>query len=284
MNPIAAGSSHNLQPVTVGPDSRTDSGIAWRQLGSGPPLVLINGYAATKDDWDPVLLDLLGGSSTVLCPDNRGVGDSEHAAGELTFERMAADVVSVMDAVAVDTAVVAGWSMGGMIAQEVAATVPERVDALVLLATDPGGPIAKQCSREVGERLFDNSGTPHEQARRLLDLLFPPRLADGLYRQFGDVVAEARAKLSPDSLTKQKDALARRYELPADERLARIEAPALIAAGAEDIVIPPENSPILAERLENSWLARFPGCGHAFQAQEPQRLAALIDAFLDRNP
>jgi 3-oxoadipate enol-lactonase len=268
--------------VTAGRDSRTETGIAWRRLGAGPPIVLINGYAATKDDWDPVLLDTLGASSTVFCPDNRGVGDSEPAGDELTFAQMAADVIAVMDAEELETATVAGWSMGGMIAQEVAASSPERVDALVLLASDSGGPLACQCSRDVGERLFDHSGTPHEQARRLLDLLFPPRLADGLYRQFGDVVAAARAKLSAEALTLQEKALSERYEASADERLAAIKAPALVATGADDIVIPAENSPILAERLENSWLAHFPGCGHAFQAQEPQRLAALIAAFLDR--
>ncbi len=268
--------------MTGVPEHRTATGIAWRRLGSGPPLVLINGYAATKDDWDPALLDALARKSTVFCPDNRGVGDSEPAAGELTFEQMAADVLSVMDAVEAETAALAGWSMGGMVAQEVAATAPDRVEALVLLATDPGGPIAKQCRRDVGERLFDHSGTPHEQARRLLDLLFPPQLSAGLYDQFGDIVAAARAKLLPEALTRQEEAITRRYELPADERLAAIRAPALIATGLEDVVVPPENSPILAERLESSWLARFPGGGHAFQAQEPQRLAALIAAFLAR--
>lgn len=65
-------------------------------------------------------------------------------------------------------------------------------------------------------------------------------------------------------------------------RLERIAAPALVAAGTLDEVIPPENSGILAAALKNSWLARFPGCGHAFMAQEPQRLAALINAFLGR--
>ena len=230
-----------------------------------------------------MLVDLLGQSSTVFCPDNRGVGESDPVAGALTFEQMAADALAVMDSAGLDSAVVAGWSMGGMIAQQIAATAPERVDALVLLATDAGGPIAKQCPRDVGERLFDHSGTPHEQAERLLHLLFPPRIADGLYRQFGDIVAAARAKLSADALTRQEEALGERYEAPAEERLAAIGAPALIATGAEDIVIPPENSVILAERLENSWLARFPACGHAFQAQEPQRLAALIAAFLDRR-
>ena len=264
------------------PAPRTESGIAWRTLGSGPPLVLINGYAASKDDWDPGFLYALGRRSTVICPDNRGMGESDAAAGELTFEGMARDVLDVMDALDVTAAAVAGWSLGGMVAQQLAATAPERVNALVLLSTDPGGPIAKQATREVGTRLFDYSGTPQEQARRMLELLFPPDRARRLYEMFGDLVAEARAKLSHETLDLQRDALRRRYEVSADERLARIAAPALIATGTEDIVIPPENSEILAARLGDSWLARFPETGHAFIAQESTRLADLIAAFLGR--
>ena len=69
---------------------------------------------------------------------------------------------------------------------------------------------------------------------------------------------------------------------PAAERLAAIRGPALVATGTEDAVIPAANSPLLATALPNSWLARFPGCGHAFMAQEPTRAAGLITAFLGR--
>ncbi len=264
-------------------DMRSTRGIAWREAGSGPPLVLINGYAATKDDWDPGFLGALGATSTVICPDNRGMGESAPADEELTFEQMAEDVVSVMDAASIDRAPVAGWSLGGMVAQELAARAPERVDALILLATDAGGPISRLSTREVGMRLFDHSGTPQEQARRLFDLLFPPERARPLYAMFGDVVAEARAKLSPEALDQQEHALRRRYREPAEERLERIEAPALIATGTEDIVIPPENTAILAAHLENAWVAHFRGCAHALMAQEPERLAGLIAAFLGRQ-
>ncbi len=251
-------------------------------MGSGPPLVLINGYAATKDDWDPGFLYALSRQSTVICPDNRGIGESDPATGELTFEGMAKDILDVIDALEVDSAAVAGWSLGGMVAQQLAAMAPDRVDALLLLSTDAGGPISRQATRDVGMRLFDYSGTPHEQARRMLELLFPADRARRLYEMFGDIVAEARAKLSHETLDLQRDALRRRYEVPAEDRLARIAAPALIATGSEDIVIPPENSEILAAHLRDSWLARFPQTGHAFIAQESTRLADLIAAFLGR--
>ena len=72
------------------------------------------------------------------------------------------------------------------------------------------------------------------------------------------------------------------YSGSADERLAAITAPVLAAAGALDEVIPPDNAAIFAERLPDAWLARFRGGGHAFMAQEPERLAALIAAFNGR--
>ena len=68
----------------------------------------------------------------------------------------------------------------------------------------------------------------------------------------------------------------------AGERLAMIVAPALIAAGSLDEVIPPANSERLHEALAGSELEIYDGCGHAFTAQEPQRLAGAINAWLGR--
>ncbi len=269
---------------TTGTTSGPDGEIAWRRFGSGPPLLLINGYAATKDDWDPSFLGALGGFCTVVCPDNRGVGGSEPGSGGagLTTGAMAADLIALMDDLSLHSAAVAGWSMGGFVAQELAAVAPERVDRLILLATDPGGPAARPCTGEAYRKLIDHSGTPHEQARRLLELLFPPDMATQVYAEFGDIVADARARLSPEVLTAQEGAMARWHDQEDDQRLARIDAQVLVAAGCEDIVIPPANADILATNLPGAWLAHFPGGAHAFMAQEPLRLAELIRVFLGR--
>jgi pimeloyl-ACP methyl ester carboxylesterase len=255
-------------------------GIAWRRLGQGPPLLLINGYAATKSDWDPGFLTELSGFATVICPDNRGLGDSEPGGGELTVGAMADDMGALLDGLSIPSAAVAGWSMGGFVAQQLAADAPDRVERLVLLATDCGGGSAVHTSAANFRRLIDHSGTPHEQARRLLELLFGAEEGPRIYAGFGDLVAAARAQLSAAALTAQEEAMARWAGEDAGERIAAIRAPTLAATGTSDIIIPPVNAELLAAALPDAWLARFPGRAHAFMAQEPVRLAALIKSFV----
>src|SRR5664279_5347582 len=106
--------------------------LAWRAVGSGAPLLLVNGYAATAADWDPAFLDGLSESFEVVCPDNRGVGGSELGDGELTVDGMAADLEALLDALGIERAPIVGWSMGGFIAQRLAERAPGRVSALAL--------------------------------------------------------------------------------------------------------------------------------------------------------
>lgn len=254
--------------------------LAWRSLGSGPPLLLLNGYAATAADWDPEALAVLTRSFELICPDNRGVGDSQLGdPEELTIDAMAADFEALLDALAIERLPVVGWSMGGFVAQRLAARAPGRVAALGLLATDPGGPAAVRAEPRVWELLTDHSGTPREQATRLLSVLFPSPVAAEMDRQFGDLMASARAVLSPAALLAQEAAMAGWH----DEDQPRTNAdplPVLVACGSEDVVIPPANAEALSDRWPGCRIERFPGGGHAFMAQEPQRLADLIASFL----
>lgn len=238
---------------------------------SPPPLLLLNGYAATQADWDPTFLAALRDRSTLLTPDHRA--DS--------IEDMAADALAALDAEGIERTAVAGWSMGGFVAQTLAATVPDRVSHLVLLSSDPGGEFV-QPPPDIWLALTDHSGTPREQATRLIGLLFPPRVAKMIDQSFGEVVAEARARLTPEWLDAQERAMERWHSEPGADRLAAIRAPALIAWGDQDVVIPPENSALLARALPGAWVCPFAGGGHAFMAQEPDRLAATINAFLGR--
>ncbi len=222
----------------------------------------------------------------MVCPDNRGVGESDPEPGELSVGSMAADMAGLLDDLGWETADVVGWSMGGFVAQQLAADSPDRVSRLVLLGTDPGGTEAVHAKGEVFRRLIDHSGTPHEQARRLLELLFPPDLAVAIYAEFGDLVAAARAALDPEALTAQEGAMSAWAKGSNAERIAAVRAPVLAAAGSSDIVIPPENAATLARLYPDAWLARFPGCGHAFMAQEPERLARpdrRVPHALDEN-
>jgi pimeloyl-ACP methyl ester carboxylesterase len=255
--------------------------LAWRSLGAGPPLMLITGYSGAAADWDPQFLSALGRSFEVLCPDNRGIGDSQlgDLVEPLTIDAMAADIEALLDALEIDRLPVAGWSMGGFVAQALAIRAPQRVEALVLLATNPGGAAAVQSDPAAIARLVDHSGTPREQASRLLALVFPPDVSAEMDQRLGDVVAAARAELSPAALAAQQAALsawgaANPPDPPADA------PPVLAVCGSEDIVIPPQNADRIAARWPNCRVECFEGGGHAFMAQGPERLAALIVSFL----
>ena len=251
-----------------------------RILGEGPPVLLLNGYSGTTADWDPTFLSTLGAARTVVAPDHQGMGRS--SAGDLdrlTIASMADDLIVLLDRLAFERVPVAGWSMGGMVAQDFARRHPDRVAALVLLATDGGGPGAVVADEDDWARLVDHTGSPRAQATRLLSLLFPPAVAAEVDRLFGDAVAEARANLSPEALVAQERAIAA-WHATDPGRPASPVPPVLVATGTEDVVIPPANADLLAERWEAIRVERFTGGGHAFIAQEPEGLGSLIASFL----
>ncbi len=256
--------------------------LAWHSAGSGPALLLVNGYAAAGSDWDPTFLEALGQSFEVICPDNRGIGGSElgDLDDPLTIESMARDLEALLDALELERVPVVGWSMGGFVAQRLASRAPARVESLALLSSDPGGTAAVRAAPQVWARLTDHSGAPREQASRLISLLFPSELAPEIDRRFGQLVADARAGLSPEVLRAQEAAMAAWYE----NRQARPQPapPVLAACGTEDVVIPPGNAVALAAHWGDCRVERFRGGGHAFMAQMPERCAAVIESFLRR--
>jgi pimeloyl-ACP methyl ester carboxylesterase len=254
--------------------------IGYRRVGNGLPLLVLNGFAATSADWDPLFIDRLASSNELILLDHRGIGDSTDDGKPFDIAQLADDAAHVIDALGFEQISILGWSMGGFIAQTLAVQHPDRVKKRILLSTDAGGTDADLASTAVWSELSDMSGTPHEQARRLLSLLFPSDVAESFYREFGDIVAAARARLSPDLIKRQAAAMDAWHRKGAGDGRRQISVPALIATGTEDIVIPPSNALKLVNAIPSAWLAQFPGGGHAFMAQYPRPLADLVNGFL----
>ena len=246
--------------------------IVYRRIGKGRPLVVLNGFGATSADWDPSFIDRLASSNELILLNNRGIGGSTDDGQSFDIAKLAADAAHVIETLGIERASVMGWSMGGFIA--------DRVDKLVLLSTDSGGIDVDLASSDVRSELVDTSGTPNEQARRLLFLLFPTDVAESFYREFGDIVAAARAQASTELLNRQAAAMDAWHQNGVASQLREIRVPVLIATGTEDIVIPASNALKLVSAIPGAWLAQFPHGGHAFIAQYPQALADLINSFL----
>jgi pimeloyl-ACP methyl ester carboxylesterase len=254
--------------------------IAYRRIGNGQPLLVLNGFAATSADWDPSFMNRLASVNEIVLLDNRGIGDSTDNGKPFDIAQLADDAARVMDALGFQRVSVLGWSMGGFIAQALAVRAPSGINKLILLSTDPGGSNAELASSAIHSQLTDISGTPHEQARRLLSLLFPSDIVESVYREFGDIVATARTKLSPDLVRRQVAAMDAWHRDGLGHRFRELNVPALVATGTEDVVIPASNSLKLVNAIPRAWLAQFNRGGHAFMAQYPRPLADLINVFL----
>jgi len=166
--------------------------------------------------------------------------------------------------------------MGASIAQELVLAHPYRVDRLVLVSGTCGGEKMVMMQPEVWERLSDKRGTGTEMAERMFSVLFPPawRTAYDPW-QYCPEVTETTGE---DVAARQAEAL---FRWPGSfERLPSIRCPALVVTGTEDVVIPPKNSRILADRIPGAQLKEFPGAGHGLQYQCPGELAGAVLGFL----
>jgi pimeloyl-ACP methyl ester carboxylesterase len=255
-----------------------DISIAYRTLGQGEPIVLIMGYSSTMDMWDPHFLDNLSSQYMVIIFDNRGMGSTTAPPGNFSIAQLADDTAGLMEALGIDEAHVLGWSMGSFVAQELAIRHPERVNKIILYAGDCGGEEAVLASPEVLKDLANNSGPPEERGMRLLNLLFPK---DWLSRQpaFYKWFPIPKESSLPENIERQTQAIA---AWPGTfDRLGSIESPALVVTGTEDVITPPENAFILAQRINGSWLVQFNGAGHGLMYQYPDRLAKIVTDFIE---
>jgi pimeloyl-ACP methyl ester carboxylesterase len=256
-----------------------DIDVYWERRGEGPRLLFVNGSGATIESAAP-LIDAFARSFEVVVHDQRGLGRTTVPADQPAMADFARDAAALLDHVGWEQANVFGISFGGMVAQEVAVTWPERIDRLVLCCTSAGG---EGGSSYPLEELV--AAPPDEQLETSLSHL-DARFDDAWLAQHpGDrAIAEvARTRLSAPKTEEQRrgermQILARRGH-DVWERLDRITSPTFVGCGAYDGVAPPSNSEAIASRIPNAELHCYEG-GHLFVFQDPRALPD-ITAFLE---
>jgi pimeloyl-ACP methyl ester carboxylesterase len=246
------------------------------QRGSGPDVLLIGGLGDPHDCWQGQL-DELEDRYRLTAYDNRGVGRTPMPAGGLSIRAMAEDAAAALRALGIERAHVAGFSMGGLIAQELALAHPQSVSSLVLLSTygrndarmrqmirswiwlaevadDPGDFL-----RSFSAWLFSRNG----HANGFVERWVQAGLEDPHAMSTADFCLAAQACLEHDAL----------------DRLGAIDVPTLVVTGEEDLVTPPHIARELAGRIPGARPALLPEYAHQSFMEFPERINALLDGF-----
>lgn len=244
--------------------------LGYRTLGQGPPLLMIMGYAGTMETWDSRLVSALAETHWLILYDHRGTGHSTSDNTLLTMGQMTADAVRLLDHLGIEKVDVFGWSMGSVIAQEMALAHPGRVNKLILYATAVDMMPVKN-ALDAMARI-----TPEQFAARLFPEEWKQRNPDIYSRLPGP------AKVSQETIARQYQAL---ISWPGTRnRLAAVTAPTLVLVGEADRITPVSQSLDAAGLIKGAWVARFRAADHWLMYQAPEQMARTIDFFMSTEP
>lgn len=251
--------------------------LFYRLDGAGPPLLLIAGLGTDHRAWASVA-PALAADFRCISFDNRDCGRSDVSGRAYTIADMAADAAGLLDALGIERAHVAGWSMGGAIAQELAIAFPRRVQRLVLIATytsgDPRGTAIFQ-----GWSLLRRRLSREEYLRVTYPFVFTHRD----YRREGFVEGMIRAALAdphsqaPEAYERQ---VAATTTFNSEDRLGGIQAPTLIINGDDDVLTPLRFARKLEQGIPDARLVLAPGAGHGILWSDPEFVTREMAAFL----
>ena len=260
---------------------------AYRDVGSGAvPLVLLQHFRGNLDNWDPALIDALASNRRVVAFDNVGVGGTTGTTPS-TFDQMAADAISFLDAMEFDRVDILGFSIGSFVAQEIALTRPALVRSLVLASSAPQGAAgmhgwASWVIDAVGQRQLDPAGylkvffaesaTSQQAGQQALQRMFTktsgfdqPTTWQARQAQYDAVCAWGM----PNHALLQ--------------RLSAIGQPVLVANGESDPMILPHFSYLLAGLIPGAEVKIYPDSAHGFLFQHHAEFAADVEQFLSRK-
>jgi pimeloyl-ACP methyl ester carboxylesterase len=261
--------------------------FAYRTLGgsSGTPLILLQHFTGTLDNWDPAVTSGLAASVPVVLFDNRGIGASQGQTPD-NIDAMAADTIAFIEAMGYAKVNILGYSMGGFIAQQVARSAPALVDKLILAGTAPQG------GEGVGDivKVLGNAASMNPDDQKLYLFYTATPASRALGARSLERIHQRREQRDPDTAkpavqAQLKSILAwAQPDAQANTRLHEIKQPVLVVNGSNDIVVPTINSYTLFRHLPNARLSLYPDSGHGAIFQYPSQFVREASQFLTGVP
>lgn len=258
--------------------------LAVETCGSGLPLVLLHAFPLDHRMWHRVLP--LADHLRLVIPDQRGFGESaggdDSAPGPASIEQLAEDVVGLLDALHVsEPAVIAGVSMGGYVAQQVAARHPDRVHSLILCDTKFAADtpearagrtdLATRVGR-VGQRILAEAMIPNLLAKA--STVDTPAKRNGVEQLLHEMITRQPVATIQAALA----ALGQRPDMTA--AMQQCNLPVLLVCGAEDTITPPAVMQTMEELLPRGRLLVVPEAGHLVPLEAPDIFCEAVLAFL----
>jgi pimeloyl-ACP methyl ester carboxylesterase len=267
------------------------SGIrfAYRRFGkaNGAPLVFNMHFTGTIDHWDPAVTDGFAKDREVILFNNAGISSSS---GEVpaSIEEMAADAAAFIKALGLTHVDVLGFSLGGLVAQELALAEPKLVRRLVLVGTGPRSGEGMSSLTPEGQKIF---GATYDDPDHLwLNVFFTPsgrsQAAGHEYlKRFRLRTKDRDPEVSDKVAPAQIEALAKwgaHRENPYDY-LKALQQPTLVVNGGADVIIYSVNSFILQQHIPNAQLILCPDANHGSQYQYPELFVRHVSMFLSEQ-
>jgi 3-oxoadipate enol-lactonase len=251
--------------------------VNWHEGGSGPALLLLNGWTASGLVWPTSWVRELEQRFRVLRIDNRGTGWSRAAPAPYTLADLADDADDVLGAAGVDDAVVLGTSMGGMVAQELALRHPERVRQLVLVSTAP--PIPAQIPTDPAPFVAalarpEPGGNLHLHFQNIWAAYAAPEYSQTHPEVFEAIADQVVQRVTPRRKVLDQLRAVRAWQGP--ERLRGLGVPTTVVHGDLDPLIPVGNGMRLSRLIPGARYVEMRGAGHLLAHEAGEELVSLI--------
>lgn len=265
---LAATQSSEVAWKNVPTQTLTAGGVnfAYRELGQhhgGTPVVMLTHLAAVLDNWDPRIVDGLAAKHHVIAFDNRGIGASSGSPSN-SMEAMADDAITFIRAKGLQKVDLLGFSLGGMVAQEIVLKQPQLVRKLVLAGTGPAG--GQGISTVAGVTFYDMARgffTGQDAKQFLFFTRTPQGIEAGkaFLARLKERTEDRDTEITVSAFMAQLEAL-RVWGQKAPADLSVVTQPVLVVNGDDDRMVPTVNTHDMARRLPNSQLVIYPDAGH----------------------